>query len=83
MRAAATHGCIPRHVDCDNRLTLIGEEQIIIVPMARILTAERTLQGQARSSFGVYACQPGSRLHNELEPGRRDTAKTGRPVVRW
>jgi len=72
-----------RHVDCDKWLTRIREERIIIVPMARIFTAERTLQGQALSSFGAYACQAGSRLHSELKPGRRDTANTGRPVVRW
>ena len=65
------------------RLTAAMDRFIITFPMARILTAERTLQGQALSSFGAYACQPGSRLHSELKPGRRDTANTGRPVVRW
>ena len=72
-----------REYDRDKRLTHIREERIIIVPMARIFTAERTLQGQALSSFGAYACQAGSRLHSELKPGRRDTANAGRPVLRW
>jgi hypothetical protein len=50
--------------------------------MARISSAERMLQGQPLSSFGVLACQPGSYLDHE-KPGRRDLAKAGRPVVRW
>ena len=67
----------------ENPLTDSAIRRTISFPMARILTAERTLQGQALSSFGAYACQPGSRLHSELKPGRRDSANTGRPVVRW
>jgi hypothetical protein len=51
--------------------------------MARIFTAERRLQGQALSSFGAYACQPGRSLDHEAKPGRRDLANTGMPVVRW
>jgi hypothetical protein len=51
--------------------------------MARIRTAERTLQGQALSSFGAVACLSGSHLDHEMNPERRDAADTGRPVVRW
>jgi len=51
--------------------------------MARIFTAERTLQGQALSSFGASACLPGTYLDHEMKPGRRDSADAGRPVVRW
>jgi len=67
----------------DKRLTRSGEEPIIIVPMARIFTAERTVQGQALSSFGASACSPGTYLDHEMKPGRRDSADAGRPVVRW
>ena len=59
------------------------EERKVVVPMARILTAERTLQGQSLSSFGAYACQPGQCLDHEAKPGRRELANAGRPVVRW
>jgi len=58
------------------------EERIIIVPMARIFTAERTLQGQALSSFGALACLSGPCLDHEIKPERRSSAITGRPVVR-
>jgi len=51
--------------------------------MARILTAERMLRGQALSSFGEYARQAGRSLDHEAKPGRRDAANTGRPVERW
>jgi len=51
--------------------------------MARILTAETSLQGQALSSFGAYACQPGMSLDHGAKPGRRESANAGRPVVRW
>jgi len=59
------------------------EERIIDVPMARKLTAERTLQGQALSSFRALACLSGPYLDHEIKPGRRSSANTGRPVVRW
>lgn len=62
--------------------THVGEVQHGL-PMARIFTAERMRGGQALSSFGAYACQPGSRLHSEPKPGRRDAANAGSPVVRW
>ena len=65
------------------RLTGTLETFTMAVPMARIFTTERTLQGKALSSFGAYACLSGSRLHTELLPGRRDAANSGRPVVRW
>jgi hypothetical protein len=51
--------------------------------MARTLTAETSLQGQALSSFGAYACRPGLDLDHEAKPGRRESANAGRPVVRW
>jgi hypothetical protein len=51
--------------------------------MARTLTAETLLQGKALSSFGAYACQPGSSLDDEGTLGRRESADTGRLVVRW
>jgi len=54
----------------------------IITPMARNLTAETSLQGQALSGFGAYACQPGLGLDHEAIPGRRRSANTGSPVVR-
>ena len=50
--------------------------------MARNLTAETSLQGQALSGFGAYACQPGMSLDHEAKPGRRESANTGSPVVR-
>ena len=52
-------------------------------PMARMLTAERRLRGQAPSSFGAYPCQPGRALDHERKPGRRGSADAGSPVVRW
>jgi len=55
----------------------------IITPMARNLTAETSLQGQTLSGFGAYACQPGMGLDHEAKPGRRGSANTGSPVVRW
>jgi hypothetical protein len=51
--------------------------------MARNHTAERTLQGIALSSFGATACLPGRYLGHEDQPGRRDLAEAGNPVVRW
>jgi hypothetical protein len=51
--------------------------------MARILTAERTLQGRTLSSFGALACPTGQYLKHEDQPGRRELANAGRPVVRW
>jgi hypothetical protein len=63
-------------------LTRDREERIIVVPMARKLFAERMFQGQALSSFGAFVCLPGTYLDHEIEPGRRDSADTGRPVVR-
>ena len=54
----------------------------IITPMARNLTAETSLQGQALSGFGAYACQSGLGLEHEAKPGRRESANTGSPVVR-
>jgi hypothetical protein len=51
--------------------------------MARLLTAERMLQGRALSSIGAPAYQPGSRLLSEPKPERRGAATTGRPAVRW
>ena len=56
---------------------------IISVPMARIHTAERMLQGRSLSSFGALACTPGQCLEHEDQPGRRQLANAGRPVVRW
>jgi len=53
----------------------------VVVPMARILIAERTHQGPALPRFGALACPPGSHLDHE-KPGRRELAKAGRPVVR-
>src|SRR3954468_21205832 len=64
-------------------LTTGHQRRTIMLPMARILTAKEQLRGPALSSFGAYACQPGTRLHSELQPGRRDSANTGRPVVCW
>jgi hypothetical protein len=63
-------------------LTQHEEERIIVVPMARIFTAKRTLQGQTLSSFGVPACLPGTYLDHEIKPARRDIADTGSPVAR-
>jgi hypothetical protein len=51
--------------------------------MARIRTAERTLQGRSLLSFGALACTPGHYLDHEDQPGRRELANAGRPVVRW
>jgi hypothetical protein len=51
--------------------------------MARIFTAERTFQGRPLSSFGAFACTPGQHLDHEDQPGRRELANAGRPVVRW
>ena len=50
--------------------------------MARNLTAEMSLQGQALSGFGAYACQLGIGLDQEAKPGRRESATAGSPVVR-
>ncbi|MGH9151659.1 MAG: hypothetical protein ACRD03_04545 [Acidimicrobiales bacterium] len=52
-------------------------------PMARIRIAERTLQGRSLSSFGALGCTPGQYLDHEDQPGRRELANAGRPVVRW
>jgi hypothetical protein len=52
------------------------------VPVARILTVERMLQGRTLSSFGALACKPGQYLDHE-KPGRPEPANAGRPVVRW
>jgi hypothetical protein len=65
------------------RLTRAIEARIIDVPMARIFTAERTLQGRSLSCFGALACTPGQYLGHEDQPGRRELADAGRPVVRW
>ena len=35
------------------------------------------------SSFGALACTPGHDLYQEDQPGRRELANAGRPVVRW
>jgi hypothetical protein len=51
--------------------------------MARIHTAERTLRGRSLSSFGALACNPGQCFDNEHQPGRRELADAGGPVVRW
>jgi hypothetical protein len=51
--------------------------------MARIRTAERTLQGRSLSSIGALACIAGRYLDHEDQPGRRELANAGRPVVRW
>jgi hypothetical protein len=51
--------------------------------MARIRTAERTLQGRSLSSFGALACRLGQYLDHEDQPGRRELADAGRPVLRW
>jgi hypothetical protein len=51
--------------------------------MARIFTAERMLQGRPLPSFGAFACTPGQYLDHEDQPGRRELANAGRPVVRW
>ncbi len=64
-------------------LTRDAQEGIVDVPMARIRTAERTLQGRSLSSFGALACTPGHYLDHEDQPGRRELANAGRPVVRW
>jgi len=50
--------------------------------MARIHTAERTLQGQPLSSFGAFACTAGY-LDHEAKPERRELAEAGNPIVRW
>ena len=52
-------------------------------PMARIRTAERKLQGRPLLSFGALACTPGHYLESENQPGRRELANSGEPVVRW
>jgi hypothetical protein len=65
-------------------LTDARQWRTISFPMARLLTAERTLQGQALSSGGAFACFPGKDLAYKAMPERRDFANTGRPVVvRW
>jgi hypothetical protein len=51
--------------------------------MARILTAAKTLRGTASLSFRAYACLPGQPLDHEQQPGRRESANTGRPDERW
>jgi hypothetical protein len=51
--------------------------------MARIRTAERTLQGRPLSSFGALACTPGQYLDREDQAERRELANAGRSVVRW
>jgi hypothetical protein len=51
--------------------------------MARNLTAETMLQGTTLSSFGAYACRPGSVLDQERLLGCRDSANSGRPGGRW
>jgi len=51
--------------------------------MARTSTAELMLRGTASSSFGATACLPGRYLGHEDQPGRRDLAQAGKPVVRW
>lgn len=70
------------HSSPEIALTRLRRWFTIITAMARILTAETTLQGQALSSFGAYACQPGIRLDHEAKPGRRESANAGGPVVR-
>ena len=50
----------------------------IITPMARNLTAETSLQGQALSGFGAYACHPGMALDHEAKPGRNWIAGSSR-----
>jgi hypothetical protein len=52
-------------------------------PMTRSLTAESMLQGLALSSFGAYACRPGSLLGQGHRLGRRDSANSGTPGGRW
>ena len=71
------------HFPSENVLTRLRRWFTIITPMARTLTADTLLQGQALSSFGAYACQPGIDLDHEAKPGRRESANAGRPVVRW
>jgi hypothetical protein len=66
----------------DKQLTDSYEERRIVVPMARIVNAERMLRGQALSSIGALACWAGPGLDHEITPGRRSYANTGRPVVR-
>jgi hypothetical protein len=55
----------------------------IDTPMARMLTAAKTLRGTASLSFRAYACLPGPSLDHEQRPGRRESANTGRPDARW
>src|SRR6266545_6802487 len=64
-------------------LTRDAQERIVDVPMARIRTAERTLRGRSLLSFGALACTPGQYLDHKDQPGRRELANAGRPVVRW
>jgi len=65
------------------RLTPSDGVRTIDVPMARIRIAERTLQGRSLSSFGALACTPGHFLEYEDQPGRRELANAGRPVMCW
>lgn len=71
-----------RHVPTEIALTQARLWFTIITPMARNLTAETSLQGQALLGFGAYVCQPGTSLDHEARPGRRDSANTCSPVVR-
>ena len=62
-------------------LTPRREERMIDPPMARMYNAAQQLRGAALSSFGAPACRPGTRLHVELWPGRRN-AEAGSPIAR-
>jgi hypothetical protein len=67
----------------DKRLTLVGDEQIIVVPMARTRIAELKLRGSSSLSFVALACRPAQRLHTESKPGYREAAINRRPDTRW
>ena len=82
-RRAPTNEALSSHDERETPLTCRVAKSIVVVPMARIRVAERTLQGRSLSSFGALACSPGQHLDHEDQPGRRELAKAGSPVVRW
>ena len=74
---------IQRSEECSGREP--GDDDLVFTKGDGVLifTAERTLQGRSLSSFGALACTPGQYLDHEDQPGRRELANAGRPVVRW
>jgi hypothetical protein len=64
-------------------LTSRLDRRIVIASMARIRTAERAPQVHALSSVGALACTHGYDPDLEGQPGRRQPADAGGPVVRW